>query len=206
MDERLAAIKQEGRRRRAARHRRTAAVAGVAAILGVGVPVALQGTRDRTPDAVYAARAECHNATDPNCGPARWDPEPAPNSPATATLEGAGSTPLETVVGRPVEVAVAWEDPDGPRLGSTSVCWDGDPCEPPAPACTNPKAYGVWKPPSPSRGSGTAIFEHTYRSPGFYKVTISLLTASWNREACVPEPLGDPYASHVTVTTNILVR
>ena len=205
MDERLAAIKSEGRRRRTARHRRYAAVAGVAAVLAFAGPLALQDSGSRSQDGAFAARTECQNAPDPSCGPARWKPEPAPNQPATAVLEGPGSSIL-AAVGQPLEIPVAWDDPDGTELASTSACWGDSPCEGLRRPCENPDAYGVWTPPSPSHGSGTVRLGHTYQMPGSYEVTITLLTASWNREVCAPAFLGDPYASEAKVTTNVIVR
>lgn len=205
MDERLAAIKQEGRRRRTALHRRYAAVAGVAAVVAFAVPLALQDSGPRSQDGAYAARPECQNASDPNCGPARWESEPSPNQPATAVIAGPGPS-IQASVGQPVEIPVAWEDPDGAKLASTSACWGDSPCEGLLRPCENPDAYGVWTPPSPSLGSGTVRPGHTYQVPGSYEVTITLLTSSWNREGCAPASLGDPYASEAKVTTSVIIR
>ncbi len=205
MDERLAAIKHEGHRRRSARHRRYAAVAGVAAVVAFAGPLALQDSGPRSQDRAYAARTECQNASDPSCGPARWEPEPSPNQPATAVMEEKGSS-IQASVGQPLEIPVAWADPDGTRLASTSACWGDSPCEGLRRPCENRDAYGVWTPPSPSLGRGTVRLGHAYQLPGSYEVTITLLTASWNREGCVPASLGDPYASEATVTTSVSVR
>lgn len=205
MDERLAAIKQEGHRRRTAQQRRYAAVAGVAAVVALAGPLALQDSGPRSQDRAYAARTECQNASDPSCGPARWEPEPSPNRPATAVLEEPGAS-IQASVGQPLEIPVAWEDPDGTKLASTSACWGDKPCEGLQRPCENPDAYGIWTPPSASPGRGTVRPGHTYQVPGSYEVTITLLTASWNRERCVPASLGDPYASEAKVTASVIVR
>lgn len=205
-DERLAAIKQEGRRRRTVRHRRHATIAGVAALFALVGPLALQNkSGDRSQEKAYAAKAACHNAADPACGPARWDPQPAPNRPATARLAKAGAD-VEGTAGQPLELSVVWDDPDGPQLAATTACWGDSPCPEPQPPCTNPNAYGNWTPPTPKPGSGTVRPGHTYERPGSYQVTMTLHTAAWNRQGCVPKPLGDPYASEANIATTVLVR
>lgn len=205
-EERLIAIKRDGRARRARRARRNTAVLGAAFCVAAVASVAGPWTEDEAgrDDQELAARDStnpCRNEVDPSCGPLTWDPEPNPNEPATLDVEPvAGAS-----VGQAVTLAATWSDPDAPRA-SAFVCWGDEPCEVPPAPCVTAGAAGPWTPSMAEPGEGSLRgLSHTFDRPGRYDVTVTLRTVSWPDGSCAP-PLGDPYGDVVTASLVVVVR
>ncbi len=197
-EDRLATIKVAGRQRRARRHVRVAAVAGVTLAVVVGAPILTAQRADRDSGAGLAAGppAECLNSTDPACGAFRWDPAPARNQPLRATMDGA------VVDGRQATVTVRWDDPDAPRADAPVVCWD-DPCPPPPDPCVQSLATGPWTLPPATPGSGELRFTHAYAGAGSHRVSVVVRSHAWPERSCAPGP-GDPYSDTVTLTALVM--
>lgn len=195
--DRLAAIKLAGRQRRSRRHARVAAVSGVAFALLVAAPIVATQLSDRDSGTNLAARqpAECRDSTRPDCGPFRWDPEPARNQRLRATV---AATVLE---GRQATVTVRWDDADAARADAPVVCWD-DPCPPPPDPCLQSLATGPWTPPPATPGSGELRLAHTYEGPGTHRVSVAVRSHAWPERSCAPGP-GDPYSDTVTLSTTV---
>jgi hypothetical protein len=225
LDERLAAVKSEGRHRRARRHRvRTGivAIAGASALLaGIAIvpsdpdvvttdaaeardgetpstrPTEVLGMvieRDpvddtttvatdpptsvteappapsatTTPTTATAPPGPCHAG--PECGPFRWEPEPAANQPLTLTHDPVDPVP----VGDTVVLTVHWADPDAP-LGFVDDDTDGALL---ADACTIEPRYGAWVPPDPQGGAGSFTVSYTPEQTGMHAVRVFAATAA----------------------------
>jgi hypothetical protein len=129
---------------------------------------------------------DCHNSTDPDCGPFHYDPPLPANRPTHITIASDDPTP---VVGQPVTFTVTVDDPDGQGPGR---CGDFDAdathVEPTtstaaktASACAmtasaDPAAshgYGAWDPPSTVPGHVVLTYTVTYQEDGPHKVSYS---------------------------------
>lgn len=156
----------------------------------------------------------CRNSTNPACGPFRWDPDPGPNAPMTASLT---YEPAHPHVGEPVYFRPDFEDPDasyvwggcsdfgdGPHEPQYS-CLDGSRWDGTQPDYCAPNRYGPWTPPPrestrarygppPERGA-----PYYYQHPGTYVVRF---TARSDSTLCGAH---EPYGSEAEVSVTIVV-
>ena len=195
-DDRLAAIKSAGRQRHTRRQVRLATLGGLAAVLLVAVPLVTSSLSEREGEGPVAARQDdgCRDSTRLECGPFRWDPQPAANQPLQADIRAAAE-------GEQVTVSVRWQDSDAPRAEAPLICWD-DPCGAPPEPCVDPLATGAWTPPPPAPGAGELRFPHTYSEAGAHRVTVAVRSHAWPDRSCPPGS-GDPYSDTVVLTTTV---
>jgi hypothetical protein len=140
----------------------------------------------RSADGTTSTTLECHNSTDPACGPFHYDPPLPKNRPTQIKITPDTATP---VAGEPVTFTVTVDDPDGQGPGRCGE-FDADvtKVEPttttalqPASACTmaasaDPAAshgYGAWDPPSTVPGHVVTTYTVTYQASGPHTVSYS---------------------------------
>lgn len=140
---------------------------------------------------------QCHNSTDPACGPFHWSPQPT-NRPATLTIEA----PDRIVVNQPVQLDLHMSDPDGPvTFGCYTVNLDrpglsSGPCTIERTDC--PARYGPWSPPPPKGGQATTDTSVRFHETGTYVITVDVDPA----DGC---DNVDPYRSGATASLTVEV-
>ena len=144
---------------------------------------------------------ECHNSTNPACGPFHYDPPLPANRPTKITITSDPGTP---VVGQPVTFTVTVDDPDGQGPGRCGE-FDADVthAEPttttaaqPASSCmmtasADPAAshgYGAWDPPSTVPGHVVLTYTVTYEDSGPHTVSYSTFDVGQCGDQGCPRP------------------
>jgi hypothetical protein len=143
----------------------------------------------------------CRNSTDPACGPFRWDPPPAPNSPAEMSISYSPSAPR---IGEAVTITVQARDADARLADVTMTFGDEDVFTiPPALiiSCDIEPPAGPWTPPAPTPDDLVKTFTHTYDEPGELTITAYSASPEILNPTCPPHP----YASQATASRPIYV-
>ena len=117
----------------------------------------------------------CVMSHDPRCGPMWFNPAPSPDQPVHLTVTASPAHPTD---GQAVTFHVVMDDPDGPigcvqsvsdgQTSSVSDCGLSPPCD----------RFGAWAPPPPAAGHTQQDITATYRRPGQYTFTITVVPNS----------------------------
>jgi hypothetical protein len=143
----------------------------------------------------------CRNSTDPACGPFRWDPPPAPNSPTEVSISYSPSAPR---IGEAVTITVHARDDDALVADVTMTFGDENVFTiPPALiiSCDIEPPAGPWTPPAPTPDELVKTFTHTYDEPGDLTITAYAASPEILNPTCPPHP----YASQATASSPIHV-
>lgn len=164
-------------------------------------PTTDAGTDTAAPAPTAPPTTVCRNSAEPSCGPLVWDPAPANQGPGVVVVESVE----EAVVGRPVRLVVAVEDPDGGAGDGTCEDWSSsDPGVIATGSCTDvPEActrFGPHDPPVPSPARTTHGTTVTFTEVGVQTVTVSGFTPD-----TLPDGCPNPYHSTWTHTFQVLV-
>lgn len=143
----------------------------------------------------------CRNSVEPSCGPLIWDPAPQNQEPVIRVVESFE----EAIVGVPVRLVVAVEDPDGGAGDGICEDWSSsDPGVIASGSCSDvPELcarFGPHDPPVPSPARtvhGTTV---TFTEVGVQTVTVSGFTPD-----TLPDGCPNPYHSAWTHTFEVLV-
>lgn len=173
--------------------------------VGSGAPESTPTTEADTATAAPAPTAPpttvCRNSAEPSCGPLVWDPAPQNQEPGVVVVESVE----EAVVGRPVRLVVAVEDPDGGAGGGICEDWDSsDPGVIATGSCSDVpeqcSRFGPHDPPAPSPARTTHGTTVTFTEVGVQTVTVSGFTPD-----TLPDGCPNPYHSTWSHTFQIRV-
>jgi hypothetical protein len=143
-------------------------------------PVATTTTLARATVATSSTVAsQCRNSSDARCGPFRWDPAPAANGPAEATITYEPASPR---AGEQVRFTLRGTDPDAPDLRWwTGLCVSGQPQQSDCsstPSFASCDPHGPWTPPAQRAFAKVEPWNVTFSEPGTYQVSFSFQTQS----------------------------
>jgi hypothetical protein len=129
----------------------------------------------RPQPAVSPTTLACIESHDPACGPMYFNPAPGPDLPLHI---GISASPAHPTAGQTVTFHIVMDDPDGP-IGCVQRVSDGqtssvNDCGLPLPC----DRFGAWPPPPPAPGHAEQDVTATYRRPGQYTFTISVVPNS----------------------------
>jgi hypothetical protein len=142
--------------------------------------------------------ATCRNSTDKACGPFRWDPPPAPNSPVELSIIYSPTAPR---AGEEVTVTVHARDADA-LIGDVTLAFGDEEAStiPPASivSCEGAEA-GPWSLPSATPDDQIKVFRHTYGRAADFTVAAYAASPEIVSSTCPP----NPYASQGTASVPI---
>ena len=182
---------------------RTTSTAAPVALAAAAVTTTTSTTISRVPVTTTTTTVDpCRNSTDPECGPFRFDPQPAADRPMTVEVT---AEPAAPVAGQAVVFHITLTDPDGVSYNGTNFNFGNSGLGGSTPApCAK---FGPWDPPAPDPASATDTMDvtHTYFDAGSYTATFFFDAGPFDCADSVTGRGDRPYASSATGTVTVVV-